>query len=201
MVDSKERELEAGGNSKFVEGIREVVFDGLFADGKLLRYVAIAVSGHDGGNNLKFPGSKAELGLARLCSCRGHEVAQGLNKIGDAFAPHPELSPYDGLDALEKQFCGYSFRTTPRAPSCNASTIWVRSIAAVSRIVRTGVFASASSRSASKPGFRGMATSRSRMSGFNWRASFTASSPFGASPTTCKPSACSKRRRPSRKMG
>src|SRR6266404_3762984 len=95
-----------------------------------------------------------------------------------------------------------SFITTPRAPSCSASTICALSMAAVSTMVRTEPGESASCRRASRPGMRGMARSRSRMSGLSLRACLTASSPSDASPTTRRSdSASSRRRKPSRKMG
>src|SRR5215470_9798560 len=98
-----------------------------------------------------------------------------------------------------------SFSTTPRAPNCKASTICFFSAAAVNRITRTGgpEFGPVlKSRSASNPCRRGIARSNNRISGFNSRASFTASAPSHASPTTFNPSSdSSSRRNPSRKMG
>src|SRR6185312_14548291 len=97
-----------------------------------------------------------------------------------------------------------SFNTTPRAPSCRASTICFFSAAAVSRIMRTNPWFEVVliSRSASSPCWRGMAKSRSRMSGFSWRASFTASAPSQASPITFRSdSVSSNLRKPSRKIG
>src|SRR5271166_4191484 len=97
-----------------------------------------------------------------------------------------------------------SFRTTPRAPNCSASTIWLFSAAAVSRITRTGgeLAPVLKSRSASRPGCLGMARSSRRMSGFNCRARRTASAPSAASPNTFKSDSASRSRRsPSRKIG
>src|ERR1700683_196803 len=97
-----------------------------------------------------------------------------------------------------------SFNTTPRAPNCKASTIWLFSAAAVSRITRTGVATAPllRSRNASSPGCLGIARSSKRISGFNVRASRTASAPSEPSPITFKSgSASSNRRKPSRKIG
>src|SRR5215472_15223907 len=97
-----------------------------------------------------------------------------------------------------------SLRTTPRAPSCRASTIWPFSAAAVSSMTRTGVElpGALSSRRASNPGCLGIARSSKRMSGFSCRASLTASAPSDASPITLiSASASSSRRSPSRKIG
>src|SRR5574340_161389 len=103
---------------------------------------------------------------------------------------------------LNRTWVAASLSTTPRAPSCKASTIWRRSMEAVSRMVRTGDSSRAISRRASKPGRRGMARSRRRMSGRSWRARSMVSAPSAASPTTVRPgSVSSRRRRPSRKMG
>src|ERR1700692_728202 len=71
-------------------------------------------------------------------------------------------------------------------------------------MTRTGLeFAPAlRSRKASRPGCLGMARSSNKISGFNCRASFTASAPSEASPNTFKfGSASSSRRNPSRKIG
>src|SRR6266849_7694385 len=105
---------------------------------------------------------------------------------------------------LSNSWVAESFSTTPRAPSCNASTICFFSAAAVSKMMRTApapllVF---KSRRASSPVWCGMARSRRRMSGLISVASFTASRPSQASPTTfMSGSASSSRRRPSRKIG
>src|ERR1017187_7772457 len=107
--------------------------------------------------------------------------------------------------ALSNSCVAESFRTMPRAPNCNASTTCFFSTAAVSRMMRTGpappvrVFRS---RSASSPVWCGMARSSRRMSGLISVATFTASKPSQASPTTfisCSNS--SRRRSPPRKMG
>src|ERR1017187_2310614 len=94
----------------------------------------------------------------------------------------------------------------PRAPNCNASTICFFSTAAVSRMMRTPPEAvplrALRSRSASRPVWCGMARSSRRMSGLISVASFTASRPSQASPTTfISFSDSSRRRSPSRKMG
>src|SRR5258708_421852 len=108
--------------------------------------------------------------------------------------------------AFNSNWVAESFSTTPRAPSCRASTIWLFSAAAVSRITRTGVaFVPAPvlrSRKASSPGCLGIAKSNKRMSGFNCRASLTASAPSEASPSTFKSGSASRsRRNPSLKIG
>src|SRR5579862_8305647 len=105
---------------------------------------------------------------------------------------------------LSRSCVAESLSTTPRAPNCRASTIWLFSAAAVSRITRTGLALAGvlKSRSASRPGCFGIARSSNRMSGFSWRANFTASAPSEASPSTLKSdSASSNRRNPSRKIG
>src|SRR5258708_5076127 len=106
--------------------------------------------------------------------------------------------------ALSSSCVAESFSTTPRAPNCRASTIWLFSAAAVSRITRTGVALAGwlRSRNASRPGCFGIERSSNRMSGFNCLTSFTASAPSEASPRTfISASASSNRRRPSRKIG
>src|ERR1035437_1443224 len=79
----------------------------------------------------------------------------------------------------------------------------MRSTAAVSTMILVLSASSMveSSRNASIPGTRGIATSSRRMSGVSWRVCVTASAPSAASPTTSNSgSASSKRRKPSRKM-
>src|SRR5450755_270207 len=106
--------------------------------------------------------------------------------------------------AFSRSCVAESFSTTPRAPNCRASTIWLFSAAAVSRITRTGVALAGwlRSRSASRPGCFGMERSSNKISGFSCLTSFTASAPSEASPRTfMSASASSNRRRPSRKIG
>src|SRR5213592_8851 len=102
---------------------------------------------------------------------------------------------------LNKSCVAASLSTTPRAPIWRASTICLFSMAAVSRIVRTGADAFASARSASMPD-TGMAISRRRMSGLSSSANLATSPPSAASPTTSNPASLSSSfRRPSRNSG
>src|SRR5436189_24162 len=76
---------------------------------------------------------------------------------------------------LSRSCVAESFITTPRAPSCKASTICFFSAAAVNKITRTAFEFEPEliSLNASNPGMRGIAKSSNRMSGLSCRASFT----------------------------
>src|SRR5204862_6607326 len=51
-VDRHERELEAVRDAELVENVRNVVLDGVFADGELTRDVLVGQSAYDGGDDL-----------------------------------------------------------------------------------------------------------------------------------------------------
>src|SRR5207247_9885305 len=116
VIYSEQCEFQAGRNPELVKGIREVMLDGLLADGKLLRDVPVAVSGHDGGNDFELPRGKAKLDFLSFCSGGRHELAPRLHQVGNALAAHPLLSPQTRLDALDTHLRGRCIQDDSAAP-------------------------------------------------------------------------------------
>ena len=91
MRDGKHRQFEARRDSRLVEGIREVPFDGFFAQPELFRDVAVAAALDDAADYLHFARGKAE-GLTLRNSCLFHQIMQCADQIHDAPAADPVIA-------------------------------------------------------------------------------------------------------------
>ena len=102
MGDGEESQFEPGGDAGFVEDIREVPLDGLFADGELLGDVLVAAAFDDAGDDFEFARGEA-VGLA-LGHSRGllHQGVERGDQIDDALAADPVVAGEDGAQGASR---------------------------------------------------------------------------------------------------
>ena len=106
MVDREEGKLQPVRHPDLVEDIRQVVLDGLDADRKLLRDVAVRIAADDGGHNLEFASGEAKGRTPVFRAARRGSVAHRVNDRPHTFASHPILAVHDRANALEQQVAG-----------------------------------------------------------------------------------------------
>ena len=87
VMHREQRELEAIGHTDFVEDVRQVVFDGLFADRESFRNLLVLIRVHDCSDDL--PLACGETEIARLLARRSGgatQTADGGHQVGHALA-------------------------------------------------------------------------------------------------------------------
>ena len=97
MGDGEERQLEARGNARLVEDIREMALDGLFTERELLGDVAVAAALDDAADHFKLARGEA-VGFALRHGSLLHELVERGDKIDDALAADPIIARVNGAD-------------------------------------------------------------------------------------------------------
>src|ERR1700761_9148192 len=97
MSNGKQGQLQPGGNPSFVEDIRQVALNGLFADTELLGDIAIAATLYDAAHDFQLP-RRQSIGLALGYGSLLHELVQGANQVDHALAANPVISRRNRAD-------------------------------------------------------------------------------------------------------
>ena len=95
--DGEHGQLEAGGDSGFVEDVGQVAFDGFFAEAELLGDIAVGAAFDDAADDFHFAGGKAE-GFAVGDGGLLHELVKSADEIDDAAASDPVIAAGDGAN-------------------------------------------------------------------------------------------------------
>ena len=134
VLDGEARQLDPIRHPDLLEHVGEVVLDGRRRDGELLRDVAVGASRHDGGDDVELTRRKRDRdGGAGAARRRTRSMRSPTHSWQTQCSP--AITARMALKSVSVATC---LSTTPRAPSCSASTISGSPASAVSTSVRTG---------------------------------------------------------------
>src|SRR5271157_3390837 len=100
IVDGEQGKLQAADNADLVENVREMMFHGVFTEGKLARNLLVAQAGNDGGQNFHLALRQTVVAWRFVTRGASPHV---VHDVAHSFAPDPILPSHHGADGLHQQ--------------------------------------------------------------------------------------------------